>query len=197
MAEQDRRMEIGARCVARGGRGVAGGSSGPKGTMKVLLTFLFAAAFCPAVATASTCDATPGDTAAIRALWAALDAHWNARDAERFGALFDRDASFEFVDRDERITGRAAVLAHFSERFPTYAPDVRHVTTLRDIAELVPGLHLVDGVVEIVRVSDSPDDDATEGVGSGRLLRTFSITAVMRERAGGDWGIAALRVWER
>jgi uncharacterized protein (TIGR02246 family) len=200
MAEEDLCMEIGAMSMARGGSGVAGARGRSTVTKKVLLALLFAAAFSPAVAVASACDAAPADTAAIRALWAALDAHWNARDAERFGALFDRDASFEFVDRDERMAGRAAVLAHFAERFPTFAPDVRHVTTVRHIAELVPGLQLLDGMVEIVRVTVSPDDGAAEGVGSEGSavpLRTFSITAVMRERAGGEWGIAALRVWER
>lgn len=129
----------------------------------------------------------PAESVAVRTLWSTLDTLWNARDAERFGDLFAVDASFEFVDRGERLEGRRAIRHHFAQRFPRFAPDVRHRTHVRAVHAIAPGVSTVDGKVEILR----------EGTGDGAepvVSRTFAIFAVMLRTADG-WRIRTLRAY--
>lgn len=141
------------------------------------------AARAPAAAT----EALSTDDDAVRALWSALDASWDARDAERFSALFAVDASFEFVDRGQRLEGRASIRRHFAERFPQFAPDSRHRTRVCETRELGPGLRSVDGRVEILR-------DGADGGTASAVTRTFAIFAVMSQ-VGDGWKIRMLRAY--
>jgi len=131
-------------------------------------------------------EAAPDADAAIRAIWAELDARWNGRDAIGFSELFTDDVSFEFVDRGESLEGRTVVREYFSQRFPRFAPGLRHRTTVRDIAIIASNVAAVDGTVEILR--ETPDMDSA-------LLRTFAIFAVMT-RDTEVWTIRMLRVYE-
>lgn len=128
------------------------------------------------------------DDAAVRLQWATIDAMWNARDAQRFSDVFAADGSFEFVDRGESLEGRATIRQHFAERFPTFAPDLRHVTTVRDIRVIAPQVRTVDGKVEILR-------HAPAGGAAPTVLRTFAIFAVMLHTADG-WRIRELRAYQ-
>lgn len=128
------------------------------------------------------------DSAAVRLQWTRLDAMWNARDAQRFSDLFAADGSFEFVDRGESLEGRATILQHFAERFPTLAPDLRHRTSVRDIRVIAPRVRTVDGKVEILR-------NAPAGGAEPMVLRTFAIFAVMLHTEQG-WSIRELRVYQ-
>jgi uncharacterized protein (TIGR02246 family) len=133
-------------------------------------------------------DAVQGASAtrvAITEHWAALDSAWNARDAERFSRLFATHVSFEFVDRGESFEDRAAVLQHFSARFPGFPPDLRHRTTVRAVRTVADGAYAVDGTVEILRVGS----DTTVP------FRTFSIFSVM-SRANDQMTIQILRIYQ-
>lgn len=128
------------------------------------------------------------DGAAIRLFWSTLDAMWNERDAERFGDLFTVDGSFEFVDRGQSLENRAMIHRYFAERFPRFAPGLRHLTSVREIRVIAPGVRTVDGKVEILH--NEPDGSAEPAV-----LRTFAIFAVMLQTAEG-WRIRVLRAYE-
>jgi hypothetical protein len=129
----------------------------------------------------------PADEA-VRALWSAVDARFDARDADGFSALFTTDASFVRVKSNEALEGRAAILADFATRFPRFAPEVRHRTSMRPAMALAPGLLGADGTVEILR--RSPGGGAELAV-----ARTFSIFAVM-VREGTALKVRALRIYE-
>lgn len=124
----------------------------------------------------------------IRRTWTELDRHWNQRDAEAFAALFDRDASFVFVDRRDALEGREAILARFSNQFPTMAPELRHRTTVGEIRTLADDVRFLDGTVEIL-------SDGDEAAGPPELLVTFAIFGIMVPDAD-EWRIRALRVVE-
>ena len=117
-----------------------------------------------------------------------MDATWNARDAEQFSRLFAEDVSFEFVDRGEALEGRAAVLEHFAERFPSLEPDLRHRTRVRQVLPIAIDALAVDGNVEILRNQPGAETEPA-------VLRTFAIFAVMR-RDSERLGIRALRTYE-
>lgn len=125
---------------------------------------------------------------AIRAVWTALDERWNARDADGFSDLFSQEARFGFVDRGESLDGRGEIHRSFSERFPTFAPELRHRTTVQEIRSLSPRVAVLDGGVEILRVG------AEEGADPAVILR-FAIFAVMH-RTEEEWQIRELRVFE-
>ena len=135
----------------------------------------------------STSDVS-SEYAEISSVWAQVDATWNARDAERFSRLFAEDVSFTFVQRGQSLDGRATIFEHFSERFPRFAPDLRHRTRIGDIRVIAPGVFTADGKVEILRVSNAGDEPPT-------VLRTFAIFAVMAVTED-DRSIRALRIYE-
>lgn len=123
---------------------------------------------------------------AVRAVWSTLDEAWNAREAEPFADLFTVDTSFQFVDRGESLEGRAVVRDYFAERFPRFAPDLRHRTSVQRVRPVAEDVRALDGTVEILRVAS----DAEPAV-----LRTFAIFAMMA-RDGDDWRIDVLRVYQ-
>lgn len=103
--------------------------------LRAATIFLLAAMAVPALATAPAL-AEPGaasDSEAVTSTWSALDAAWNARDAKAFSLLFSEDVSFEFVRRGQSLDGRAAVFEQFAERFPTFSPELRHRTRVRQV----------------------------------------------------------------
>lgn len=128
------------------------------------------------------------DSARIVAHWAALDAAWNARDAQRFSEHFAPDATLEFVDRGQAFDGRAAILRNFQQQFRSQHPALRHRSRVRDMRAVAPDVATVDGTVEILR--------SVGGAGAEFVIvRTFAIFAVM-QRTAGAWTIRALRVYE-
>lgn len=129
----------------------------------------------------------PAANAGILAHWTELDAAWDARDAQRFAALFTVDADFEIVGRGQPLLGRSAIDADFSQRFPGFPPELRHRTRIDRIGQPAPGLWAIDGGVDVVRIA-AEDDAAT-------LLRGFALFALMRQDEAG-WRIHALRAYE-
>lgn len=141
----------------------------------------------PASGLARIVPASP-DTAAVRALWQAIDDHWNARDPDAFARLYTEGASFIFVDRGDALSGRPQILERFRAQFPAMEPALRHRSTPGAIREVSPDVLAMDGSVEILRVTD-PER------GGGDVLRTFAIFALMR-RDSGELRIDVLRVYE-
>jgi uncharacterized protein (TIGR02246 family) len=152
--------------------------------LAVALTLIVA----PEPACAQVAREGPSPDSAIRAVWSMVDAMWNARDAERFSHLFTEDAGFEFVDRRESLESRSAIHQSFAERFPQFAPDLRHLTTVQDIRRITPDVHAVTGSVEILRLGA---DDRAEPT----VLRSFVIFAVML-RTGEGFRIHILRAYQ-
>jgi len=158
----------------------------------VLLTLLLLPAPWPGgpVAGAAQAPSAQGTGAEgeIRATWTALDERWNARDAEGFSALFHPEARFVFVDRGESLDGRDQILLSFADRFPTFAPELRHRTAVQEVRQISSQVAVVDGGVEILRIV--PEQGA-EPV----TILTFAVFAVMAPSEEG-WRIRELRVFE-
>jgi uncharacterized protein (TIGR02246 family) len=123
----------------------------------------------------------------VRQLWSTLDALWNARDAQRFSDLFTDDGSLEFVDRGQAMEGRPAIRRYFAKQFSSSAPELRHVTSIRDVRVIAPDVRAVDGRVEILRQEPGKNVAPT-------VLRTFAIVAVM-VRTEEVWRIRVLRAY--
>jgi uncharacterized protein (TIGR02246 family) len=128
------------------------------------------------------------DDAAVRSVWSTLDALWNARNAEGFSEAFAVDGRFEFVGGGESMTGRSAIRRTFAARFPNFAPDIRHRTTVREVHFIAPSIRTLDGTVEILRIGAGPGGDPT-------VVRTFAIFAVMIRLEDG-WRIRELRAYQ-
>ena len=133
-------------------------------------------------------EAPASDAAEVRSVWSAVDAMWNARDAEQFSELFAEDVSFAFVDRGKALEGRAAVLEYFAERFPSIAPDLRHRTRVRQVLPIGTDALVMDGNSEILRSQPGAETEPA-------VLRRFAIFAVMT-RNSESLGIRALRIYE-
>jgi ketosteroid isomerase-like protein len=131
-------------------------------------------------------ELAPDTDLTVREFWETLDARWNERDAARFSSLFTEDVSFEFVDRDESLDSSMTVREYFGTRFPTFAPELRHRTTVRDLRSLAPDVLAVDGRVEILREHSGETAPA--------LLRTFAIFAVMIQGSEG-WRVRLIRIY--
>jgi uncharacterized protein (TIGR02246 family) len=133
-------------------------------------------------------EAEPPDNGAVRSLWSALDAAWDARDAERFADLFTADASFELVGRGGPMESRAAILRHFSETFPQLPTELRHRTAVSGIHVLAPDIRGVDARVEILRIGADSGGEPTS-------LRTFAVFGAMLRTPDG-WRIRVLRAFQ-
>jgi uncharacterized protein (TIGR02246 family) len=139
-----------------------------------------------AMARADVPTAPPADRAAIAATWTELDAAWAARDVGRITRLFTEDAILAFLPGERRLEGRPAIRAHFATQFAGQAPELRHVTEVRQIQPLASGLAFVDAQVRVLRTHE--DGDAAPDV-----LRTFNVFAVMAAEAPERWGIRSVR----
>src|SRR5688572_11494497 len=118
-------------------------------TMAVVAWFLAAPHLACAQTGARAADAS--EVADVGSLWSTLDVRWNARDATGFSKLFTVDASLGFVGAGAPLEGREKIHRHFSEQFSRQSPDLRHRTAVRDFRSLAPGVHAIDGEVEVVR----------------------------------------------
>lgn len=141
-----------------------------------------------ASAQANAAVAESTDDATIRSLWAKLDAAWSTRDAEQFSRLFTEDASFGFVGRGQALESRAIIRQHFTQQFSRQAPELRHLTQVREIRLVAPGVVTVDGNVDVLRKASGESAEST-------VLRTFAIFAVMLKSDDG-WEIRVLRAYQ-
>jgi len=87
---------------------------------------------------------------ALAALVQELDAAWNARDADRFSAVFTEDGSFQFPVEGLALRGREDIRRHYAQQFASFPPELRHVTTTGESDAIGPGVVAVDFEVEIL-----------------------------------------------
>jgi uncharacterized protein (TIGR02246 family) len=125
------------------------------------------------------------DRVAIHTFWSTLDRTWAARDADRFAEFFTNDASFGFVDRGQSLETRAAIHRHFTAQFERQRPELRHVTSVRELRLIAPDVISMDGEVEVV--AGHPEAAAP--------LRRLAVTAVM-VRHSSVWRIRLLRAYQ-
>lgn len=112
-------------------------------------------------------------------LWSAIDAAWNARDAERFSALFAEDALMEFYDPDRTLNGRDAIREQFTTQFPTIAPAYAHMSEVNRVRAVVDSVLVVDGTVQVLRHRDEAQDGP-------ELFRSFRVLSLIAYD-GGAW----------
>lgn len=138
--------------------------------------------------TATLASEDPARDESIRTLWSDLDTRWNGRDARSFSEVFSVDGNFVIVNRDLALDGRAAIYESFAERFPRFAPDIRHATTIHELRDVTPEVCTVDGTVRILRTMADDNSEPT-------IFAIFAIFAVML-RDGDGWQIRELRAFE-
>lgn len=89
------------------------------------------------------------DQRALAALVQELDSAYNARDAERFSAVFADDANFQFAIEGLTLHGRDQIKQHFAKQFAALPP-MRHVTTTGETDAITSGILAVDVQVDIL-----------------------------------------------
>lgn len=149
-----------------------------------MLLILAAIPLCATSAQSNPPPIMPVSDAAVRSFWSALDATWNARDANRFSQFFSEDASFRFTDTGLSLDGRATIDEFFVKQFSRQAPELRHVTHIREIRVIAGNVIAVDAHIEVVRAPRS---------GTPSVARSFAAFAVMLESSDA-WKVRLLRV---
>jgi uncharacterized protein (TIGR02246 family) len=123
----------------------------------------------PSPAGAQTQSGRSADWDAAAGVLRELDAAYDGRDAARFSALFEEEASFEFPVEGSKMRGRDEIRRVFAERFQTLAPEIRHVTTLRAVDEIRSGLVAADFEVDIVGADPKTGNTSTSLVHYSRV----------------------------
>lgn len=121
------------------------------------------------------------------ALWESIDEAWNARNAQRFAALFADDALMVFHDRDQVLAGRSAILEELTRRFPTIASAYEHRSTVERVRSIAHGIAAVDATVGILRNEVGADASGPA------LFRSFRVLSVLA-REEGEWRIREMRI---
>jgi uncharacterized protein (TIGR02246 family) len=149
-----------------------------------MLLMFAAIPLCSASAQPNPPSVMSASDAAARSFWSALDATWNARDANRISQLFAEDASFRFTDSGLSLEGRATIYEFFAKQFSRQAPELRHVTHIRDIRMVAAHVVAVDAHIEVVKAPQN---------GTPRVVRSFAAFALMQESSDA-WKLRLLRV---
>ncbi|HRQ63844.1 MAG TPA: SgcJ/EcaC family oxidoreductase [Xanthomonadaceae bacterium] len=116
------------------------------------------------------------------------DDAWNARDADRFAALFTDEAIMSFVDREETMTGRTAIQEVFAQRFHAFPPDLVHQSTVQRVQAVAHGVLAVDSEVIVLR---QPAEAGADGI----RLRTFRVFALL-SRTDTGWRFRDMRIMQ-
>ena len=121
-------------------------------------------------------------------IWEAIDGAWNARDANRFAALFADAAMMEFYDPDQTLAGRDAIHRNFLERFPRIPPPFEHRSTVKRVRAVGNGVLAVDGTVEVLQHPADPGEGAPE------LFRSFRVLSILTRDDSG-WRFQEMRIY--
>lgn len=144
------------------------------------------------VASLSACRAqvpstTSTDREALAAVVQELDAAWNARDADRFTAVFAEEGNFQFPVEGIALRGRDEIRRHYAKQFATFPPDLRHVTTTGESNVISPGVLAVDFEVDIFGT------DPKTGTAQTVLVHYHGLGLGVRTDSG--WRIRLARVY--
>ena len=123
------------------------------------------------------------DERALRALAAALDRAWDARDAAGISRLFTADADLEIHGDGVRRLEGDALRAGYQAMLAGAAPALRHRSVVDRLRGVAPGAVLADGRAWIERA---------EGDSARAPLRAFTTTTLLVRGAGG-WQVRAAR----
>jgi uncharacterized protein (TIGR02246 family) len=148
----------------------------------ILAVSLLSKSFC----TAQDSGTIPADRKALAALVQELDSAYNAQDAARFSAIFDKDADFQFAVEGVALRGRDQIKQHFAEQFATMPP-MRHVTTTGTTDAITPAILAVDMQVDILAV------DPKTGLGQTLLFRYNGMGIGIQTDSG--WCIRLVRLY--
>lgn len=139
-----------------------------------------------AAATAALAAApNPADDKALRALGAAADAAWDARDAARMATYYSPDASLVVGGAGAEQQGRAEVEAYFQRAFARREGVMRHVSEFRGLQMLGADLALSDILVRV---------EARQPDGTWKQVRTFNNVSLATREADG-WKLRAVRAY--
>jgi uncharacterized protein (TIGR02246 family) len=153
------------------------------GVAGMLLMFA-AIPLCIASAQSNPPSVVSASDAAARSFWSALDATWNARDAHRFSQFFTEDGSFRFTDSGLSLDGRTTIYEFFVKQFSRQAPELRHVTHIRETRVIAAGVVAVDAHIEVGKAPRN---------GTPSVARSFAAFALMQESSEA-WKLRVLRV---
>lgn len=131
------------------------------------------------------CVAAPGTEAARQELHgaaAAMDDAWDRKDSTALTALFAPDATIQ-AGPNAVLEGRTAIGAFFGRDFGNRRGTMRHVSEVRRIDMVTPGLALVDKLVRL---------EQQDAEGRWTVLRTF-LNSTLLSRAEGSWKVRAVR----
>lgn len=150
------------------------------------LPLIAALAWAAACSVAAAAPVTPKDEAALRALGAAADAAWNAKDARQMGGYYAEDASLLVggVALPEQV-GRANIESYFQRAFASRVGDLRHVSEIHNLQMIGPDLAFTDVLVRVE--SRRPD-------GGWQVVRRFNNVSIS-ERTGDGWRLRAVRAF--
>ena len=123
---------------------------------------------------------------ALAALVQELDSAYNARDAERFSAIFAEDANFQFAIEGLTLHGRDEIKRHFAKQFAALPP-MRHVTTTGETDAITSGILAVDVQVDILAA------DPTTGLAQSLLSHYNGLGVGIRTDLG--WRIRLVRLY--
>lgn len=125
------------------------------------------------------------DEVALRALGAAADAAWDAKDADRMATYYADDASLLVSGAGGEQLGRAQVQAYYQRAFASRSGDLRHVSEIRGLQMLGPDLALTDVWVRV---------EARQPDGVWKPMRYFNNVSLAVREAGG-WKLRAVRAY--
>lgn len=125
------------------------------------------------------------DDVALRALGAAADEAWDAKDADRMATYYADDATLLVGGAGGEQLGRAQVRAYFQRAFASRSGDLRHVSEIRCLQMLGPDMALTDVWVRV---------EARQPDGAWKPLRYFNnVSLAVREADG--WKLRAVRAY--
>lgn len=135
-------------------------------------------------ATAAAPDAA--DETALRALGAAADAAWNAKDHRLMGSYYAEDASLLVggVALPQQ-TGRAQIETYFQKAFAGRVGDLRHVSEIRNLDMVGPNLAFTDVLVRV---------ESRRADGTWQVVRRFNNVSIS-ERSGTVWRLKVVRAF--
>lgn len=125
------------------------------------------------------------DDMALRALCAAADEAWDAKDADRMATYYADDATLLVGGAGGEQLGRAQVQAYFQRAFASRSGDLRHVSEIRGLQMLSPDMALTDVWVRV---------EARQPDGVWKPMRYINNVSLAVREAGG-WKLRAVRAF--
>jgi uncharacterized protein (TIGR02246 family) len=125
------------------------------------------------------------DVKAIKGFVQSFDAAWNARDAEQFSTFFTDDTDMHFITLGMRMRDKGELVGSYKKIFSELPANVKHMTKIKEIHTIAPGVLFLDGVTNII-AGDAPGGEVV-------LRKHTGATILLRTQNG--WRIRLMRIW--